>query len=1255
MSVLTQIEQELASCNQARFEKIVGVLLKARGISGLTLLGTVTGKDKTKTGIPDIYATKNGDTFEFVACTTITGTSAVKSKLIDDIDECASIEKTGIESSAIHKIHLAFNSKLKPSDLQEIRDYAAGKHLTVEFLPLSDIAFDIQRRPWIAADELGIKIDSGQLLPIDAFVAQYDQGKLATPLDTQFRFRDQLLADGLQSLGTPGGSLLITGPAGMGKTRLALEVARRLSEQVCDLQVLCIYSKDLPLFEDLQRHFSSQGNYLVLVDDANRVNGRVHVLDLARQADQTRTFRFIFTVRDYAEKEVATDLKHLSVPHRRLSVGPLTRKEIIEYIDKEFGITNDLYQSQIWALSQGNARLATMAAKEAVCTNNLSAISDVTELYELYFSDVANALNKPGSLLLKALGILSVLRNIREHDEGVTLAIQNGFGISKNDFWSSIDQLHDLEFVDLHGHEVAKISDQVLATFCFYLCFIKHRALSFEMLITHFSKQALRRIQEAVYGALNTMDTAAIRKVIDTPLVAAIKQASQDQQLTLVQSFWFVDTALALHIAKNAICAFPDPTGSNEINWNEQESYSNDQVLSILGRFSHSSLEDATTAIELALLYLGKRPDHAGKVLKLLTGSGGFGVGRFSQRQRYVLQQLVVRKVIDAASRSELHSELLIQVATTCLDTEFDDTFSEDRHSFTICRVGLENCPEILSLRNELWRELKHLALKGTHNKLFREFLLKYARNHPINDHQSEAGILQEDARELGEWIEQLLSPSLLQDCLIIHALHRRFRHRDIDAFEMFANRFRCPSFELLQLIKDSYHEHLDGAEIDYEAYEQMKAGRLYEKYGSITPSELPELIGLCQEIRENSSRHNEDHNLRLRFTQLFQEIGKRNSQQLAALTGAYLALGDPLDFGGWSWIPSLTKAIGKTATRQLIESHTFSSQPLWLLELYSSIDEADIQAEDVNHVLSLIKAPDIGVPRLDTLRRFEKHEPKILPKVVHCVLETRGERAGLILQRLLDHHSDCTDWISHQFADDVALLSTAYLTIQGKKQNHSHFDYDARLFDLLLNLNPNFIRDYVAYQYSDAKWLSSYEENHRDYKRLWVRSDWPEQLVTLVDAIISSAEYPASESYLEAWFPQTGARMNSTLTDSELAAVLFLIRERATNRIAMQLLFQTVSGINTNQRLAMVRKFLQLNPSFDEFKSLSFSSGTMSSSDGSFLSQYQGQTTFLERVRELLTGMEFIEHRANINERIRSLQHRIMNEEEREFLDDDW
>jgi len=1254
VSVLTQIEQALATCNQARFEKIVGVLLNARGISGLTLLGTVTGKDKTKTGIPDIYATRNGDTFEFVACTTITGTGAVKSKLIGDIEECANLEKTGIESAAIRKIHLAFNSNLKPSDLQEVHNYAAQKHLTVEFLPLSDIALDIQRHPWIAVDELDIKIDSGQLLPIDAFVEQYDHGKLATPLDTQFRFRDQLLAEGLQALESPGGSLLITGAAGMGKTRLALEIARCLSEKINDLQVLCIFNKDLPLFEDLQRHFSAQGNYLVLVDDANRVNGRIHVLDLARQANQGRTFRFIFTVRDYAEKEVAADLKRLSTLYQRLNVGPLTRQEIIEYIDKEFGITNDLYQSQIWALSQGNARLATMAAKEAVRTNNLSAISDVTELYELYFNDVANTLNQPGSVLLKTLGTISILRNVQARDEGTTLTIQEAFGISKIDFWNSIDQLHDLELVDLHGHEVAKISDQVLATFCFYLCFIKHKALSFEAVITHFSKLALRRIQDAVYGALNTMDKDAIRKVIDDPLVTAIKQASQDQQLPLVHSFWFVDTALALGIAKKVICSLPDIIESKEIKWNEQVSFSKDQVLSILARFSHSNLEDATTAIELALLYLEKRPEHAGKILKLFTEAGGYGINRFSQRQRYVFQKVVVRKVIEVASSSELHSELLIQVAMNYLDTEFDDTFSEDRHTFTICRIGLENCHEILSLRNELWGALKRLSLKSAYNEQIREFLLKYARDHPINTHEGETEILRKDSLELSEWLKLFLCPTDLRDCLIIHALHRRFRYRDINTFESLAEHFCSPSFEFLKLIKDSYAEDAD-IENNYEAYEQRKAERLYARYGATTPEELPALIQLCREIKETSHVHNNEHCLHSRFTQLFCEIGKRNVEQLSALTSTYLALGDPLNFGGWSWIPSLTKTIGKIATRNLIESHTFPSQSLWLLEFYSSLDEFDIDAEDVEHVLDLMKSSDIGVPRLATLRRFERHEPKILQRVVHCILETRGDRAGVILQGLLDHHSDSIDWIRDQFSDDIQPLVTTYLTIQKKSQKNSHFDYKAQLFDLILSLNPGFIGTYVENQYKDAIWLSSYEENHRNYNCLWVRPDWPDQLVTLVDTIITSAKYPSTESYLEAWFPQTGADMNSTLTPEELSAVIHLIRKRARNRIAMQLLFQTVCSINTDQRLAMINEFLQLNPSYEDFNSLPFSSGTMVSRDGSFLSQYQTQSNFLERVRELLTGVEFLEHRANVNEQIRSLQHRIENEEENEFLEVSW
>lgn len=1252
MSVLLQIERELVACNQARFEKISGLLLGARGIKGISLLGSVEGKDKTRTGVPDIYASKDGRTFMFLACTTITGASAVKAKLLGDIDECVNTEKTGVELEVIDKLFLAFNSNLNPSALQDIANYGVSQNIDIEFLSLSDIALDLQRQyGWIAADELGVALDTGQFLPIDAFVKAYDHGKLATPLDTQFRFREPLVAEGLQALEFPASILVIAGPAGTGKTRLALEIARQVLEREPACQVHCVYSKDLPLFDDLNRYFSPPANYLILVDDANRVNGRTHILDLAKQADETHTYRFILTVRDYAETGVIRDAKLLGSSCWRLSVGPLTRQELNEYLENEFGIANDLYKSQIWALSQGNARLATMAAKEAVKTNNLAAIHDVTDLYELYFSDIADALKEPENALLKALGILSVLRHVRQHDEEIAACILGAFGLTKQDFWIAIDRLHDLEFVDLHGHEVAKVSDQVLATFCFYLCFVKHKALSFEALIKHFAKPALDRIQEAVYGACNTMNVETVRKVIDAPIIAAIEQSSLEQQLRLLKPFWFVDTSLTLRIAYELILALPDNPVTDNLKWDEKNvSFSEDPVLSVLAQLRHSSEVDVSSAVDLALLYLTKRPEQAGKILKLLTEAGGFGFDRHSHRNQYAIQRLVTDHVV-ATTASVHHEALLIEVAKQFLAIEFDSNYSEDRHTVTFCHFGLEDCAEIAYIRQTLWASLKNHFRAGRHTNKVCLALLSYARQHCRH---TATDILRGDTKELLEWAD-LLDPSDYLHCVIIHALHRCLHRSDIDAFKTVVQRFDCPAFELRKLVSIDFQEGQDPA-LDYHAREQIKADRMFACYGSMSETDLPCFIALCQEIRNAKDGNDDDHALRISVIRLFETIGDKDPQQLSKLTRTYLKLGDPLEYGRWSWLPTLIRGIGKAATREIIETYQFPGQRAWLLSLYTALEEPEIEKEDVEHFLGLLEDAELGLFQLGSLRRYEKFEPKILPKVVRLILATRGEQSGSILYSLLSYPGDEREWLRSQFDSDIELLKSAYFTVQGdERRNSRYFDYDAQLFNFILDLVPSFITDYVQHRYVGQRWLSEYDENHRNYECLWARSDWPKHLVELVDTINSARDDYGSGNYLAAWFPHSGGDMRSTLSSPGEEAVFHLIRNRACNQGVMRALFSTLCSVDSKQRLAAFREFLRLNKSLEDFKKLPLSSNHMSSTDGSFLTQYRTKIHFIEQLQEFLPGIEFIGHRAYLNEETRSIQASIAREEEREFVGSDF
>jgi hypothetical protein len=55
--------------------------------------------------------------------------------------------------------------------------------------------------------------------------------------------------------------LIITGPAGVGKSRFALECIERFIDQHPAYQPFCVFNKRLPLYEDLKVYFGNDGQH----------------------------------------------------------------------------------------------------------------------------------------------------------------------------------------------------------------------------------------------------------------------------------------------------------------------------------------------------------------------------------------------------------------------------------------------------------------------------------------------------------------------------------------------------------------------------------------------------------------------------------------------------------------------------------------------------------------------------------------------------------------------------------------------------------------------------------------------------------------------------------------------------------------------------------------------------------------------------------------------------------------------------------
>ena len=130
---------------------------------------------------------------------------------------------------------------------------------------------------------------------IDEFVRQYDRSSAASPLSIEFCLREEELQKALEHLES-NNLLVLTGEPGVGKTRFALECCQRFVAVHVSFHVKCIYTKGPPLYEDIIAEVSPPGDYLLLVDDVNRVSDRQFIVNLlkgrtSRSNDQVDPYR----------------------------------------------------------------------------------------------------------------------------------------------------------------------------------------------------------------------------------------------------------------------------------------------------------------------------------------------------------------------------------------------------------------------------------------------------------------------------------------------------------------------------------------------------------------------------------------------------------------------------------------------------------------------------------------------------------------------------------------------------------------------------------------------------------------------------------------------------------------------------------------------------------------------------------------------------------------------------------------------------
>lgn len=793
---ITQIEKALSETSSTTFQELCNALfyIKHPELTAFGKVGSQIGTEKTTKGTPDSYISLPNGNFIFAESTT---NVSDKRKLEKDIRGCFS-SKAKIPKEKIEKIYLFFNFEISQEKVLRLTEIAKeyNQNIQLEFYSIGRISLELSIfGRGLVNQYLGIHIDTGQVLTTDLFVTEYNSSaqSLATRLDNKFFHREREKAE-LKNLIQNNDLVFIIGPAGAGKTRIALELIREFVQMNPTFKSFCVSYKSCELIKDLQIFVGSKDDSIILVDDPNRIDQLGQIIGFYNSFRKSK-LKIVFALRDYAVNQVIKYFRDFK--YAKYELQNLSPNEIDEIILSEDLKINEYCCKKIKDIANGNPRLAMMAIRLIKEKRDFSVLTDSSSLFEDYFSsftkdnDILSA-----EISLKVLGVISFFRKFSLDDAFAEEQLQV-FDISYQEFAEVISKLQSIELVEIK-YEHVQIAEQNLATYFFYRTFIKQEILSFSKLLEkNFFRNDLRhRFRDSVISSLNSYNRDFVKQRI-TPSIQNFwyKLNKSEEKRLFLSHFWFFLEDETLSFINESI-------QNTDYLSNEELFY---ELFNLLIEFFRWPDKYLRIALELTLTMIKKSSsekfldDSISKFKDLF--SFRYGEINTSLNRQSTLLDILLEGL---RSNEPKLTRAFFELSKFFLKYEFENYDSSTEREVTISRFIIPNQENFQDFRKKIWQELDKNHSKNSKEVL--EVLMSYASPRP----GISVEVMRFDVQYVLSIIRSHLDSNNFEHCYYVHQQIDWFISNQIESDEINELRsvFSCPLYQKYLLLD---FEKLDG------------------------------------------------------------------------------------------------------------------------------------------------------------------------------------------------------------------------------------------------------------------------------------------------------------------------------------------------------------------------------------------------------------------------------------------------------------
>lgn len=1239
MSRINSIQQAIMQLDGGEYQKLMDAYLyKKFKYTNIEPLGSHTGTNKVTKGIPDSYVKLENEKYILIMYGTVESTSY--EKIEKDIKSCLDMKKIDINIKEIEEIICCYTStNIHFEQKKKLENMIEG--VTVTLIGIGSVSHDLLiKYPTLASDFLNIPIDTEQIFEIDNFIDKYDKNNMNASINMNLLHRESEIKSLMNKI-EESDAVLIFGKSGIGKTRLALEVAR-LYSSIHNTNVFCIKNNGQMLYNDLKFYLSDSGQYLLFIDDANQTTQLEHVLDYLITPPKGINIKIIMTVRDYAKERVKKLVYNKVIPKEE-EIGILSDEVIKEILSNNLGIKNSKYLDQIARISKGNARLAVLAGRIAL-KNGLSSIYNSVDIFKYYYEAIIEKEFFDRKKIIVSF-VITLLGPFEYKSNELAMKILKNNGINEEEFYELCYELNNSEIIDLYMDKVVKITDQSMGDYLLYYVLIEKRYVTLEDVIKDLFEKYRRKLIYSLNTIVSLFNNEECLKYIENQVNNVWNRVVDDnEKFEYVKTFHTINEEKSLAYIKNKIDNIDrEDILLDSVNLKDEKNKNNNiksEIVEVLGRFKYSN--NYELVLELIIYYFKKKPSQIFDFYLLLSDRLGYDENSYGYEYE---SEIINIEFLWKESNKGLDINvtiLLLNIIEEYTKFEFHRTESNGMKSYNFITFNLCMCEGLEKLRKTLWSILGELYKQEKYKSSINKVLLNY---NPYSKNKEQLNLIYGmDFKYIKEYIlDQIIEPNFMQCKILKH-------------FKRIGERLNISDDNILERYKENkdfliYNTLVKSHELDQEwkSEENQRKENIYNMVKDYEEDDFIELFNLCNSIsdkRENREMWKVQSGIKL----LFDGIKDNSSKYIMAIE-AYLKCDTPFCNYIGSKIDILIKFIGIQETKKIIFSYEYKQKNSWIYEFLFciSIEERTVIEANLlrNTFEDEIKKQQPIIPNVRSIAFYKDIDKDIVCDLALKLLRINSVQKSYAIQSFLGYslEKNYSDMILNIFTKDISILENLYLDAF-----KSDIDYEGDLFISLVRNNVDFLKK-ITQQIVDIKNKDFYVKK---FEKLWEEENYDELIKIFFDEIISYKDN------ISLWGCENNIKiifMNSTniskiIKDRKIKWIKSYIKIIFDNEEYLNLIFWIVTSTLRDHTMEFILYFLNINKNIEIFKKIKLFPRIRSWS-GSEVALIEEEIIFLNELIDSISGIHYIEHKAYLKEIVLNKEKYKQQVLVREYLED--